>query len=75
MDTVIDGFHLLDSNGAHSFESAEQLTALAERLVVRYPQVSFLTGHCTGSEAFRILQAVMGPRLQQFACGMQIDRM
>ncbi len=75
VDTVIGGFHLLDSNGEHSFESTEQLTAMAERLVARYPQVSFLTGHCTGSEAFRILQTVMGPRLQQFACGMQIDRM
>ena len=30
-------------------------------------------GHCTGSRAFRILQSVLGSRLQQFACGMQID--
>jgi 7,8-dihydropterin-6-yl-methyl-4-(beta-D-ribofuranosyl)aminobenzene 5'-phosphate synthase len=71
--TVIGGFHLLDSNGMHSFEAEEELTALAERLVACYPQVSFLTGHCTGKEAFRILQSVMGSRLQQFACGMQID--
>ena len=73
VDTVIGGFHLLDSNGMHSFESEEELTALAERLVACYPQVSFLTGHCTGNEAFRILQSVMGSRLRQFACGMQID--
>ena len=73
VDTVIGGFHLLDPNGVHSFESAEQLTALAERLVARYPQVSFLTGHCTGGGAFRILQSVMGSQLRQFACGMQID--
>ena len=71
--TVIGGFHLLDSNGMHSFESEEELTALAERLVACYPQVSFLTGHCTGNGAFRILQSVMGSRLRQFACGMQID--
>ena len=73
VDTVIGGFHLLDPNGVHSFESAEQLTALAERLVARYPQVSFLTGHCTGSGAFRILQSVMGAQLRQFASGMQFD--
>ena len=73
VDTVIGGFHLLDSNGMHSFESEEELTALAERLVACYPQVSFLTGHCTGNGAFRILQSVMGSRLRQFACGMQID--
>ena len=70
--TVIGGFHLLDSDGVHSFESEDQLTALAERLVTRYPRVSFLTGHCTGSGVFRIMQAVMGSRLQQFACGMQL---
>jgi len=73
VDTVIGGFHLLDSNGMHSFESEEELTALAKRLVACYPQVSFLTGHCTGNGAFRILQSVMGSRLRQFACGMQID--
>ena len=72
VDTVIGGLHLLDSNDTHSFESEEQLMALGERLVSRYPEVSFLTGHCTGSEAFRILQSVMGTRLQLFACGMQI---
>jgi len=70
--TVIGGFHLLDSDGVHSFESEDQLTALAERLVTRYPRVSFLTGHCTGSGVFRILQAVMGSSLKQFACGMQL---
>ena len=72
VDTVIGGFHLLDSDGAHLFESEEQLVALAERLVSHYPEVSFLTGHCTGSEAFRILQSVMGPKLQTFACGTTI---
>ena len=72
VDTVIGGFHLLDSNGVYSFESEDQLTALAERLVTRYPRVSFLTGHCTGSGVFRILQAVMGSSLKQFACGMQL---
>lgn len=72
VDTVIGGFHLLDSDGVHSFESEDQLTALAERLVTRYPRVSFLTGHCTGSGIFRILKAVMGSRLKQFACGMQL---
>jgi 7,8-dihydropterin-6-yl-methyl-4-(beta-D-ribofuranosyl)aminobenzene 5'-phosphate synthase len=73
VDTVIGGFHLLDSDDVHSFESEDQLTAMAERLATRYPRVSFLTGHCTGSRAFRILQSVLGSRLQQFACGMQTD--
>jgi len=73
VDTIIGGFHLLDSNGVYSFESEDQLTKLAERLASRYPQVSFLTGHCTGNGAFRILQSVLGSRLQQFACGMQIE--
>jgi len=73
VDTVIGGFHLLDSDGVHPFESTEQLTALARRLADRYPDVSFYTGHCTGSGAFRILESVLGPRLHRFAGGMQID--
>ena len=73
VDTVIGGFHLLDSDDVHSFESEDQLAAMAERLATRYPRVSFLTGHCTGSRAFHILQSVLGSRLQQFACGMQTD--
>ena len=72
VDTVIGGFHLLDSKDTYSFESEEQLIALGERLVSRYPNISFLTGHCTGNEAFRILKSVMGTRLQPLACGMQI---
>ena len=73
VDTVIGGFHLLDSDAGCQCESDEQLAALAERLVSRYPQVSFYTGHCTGDNAVRILQSVLGSRLQQFACGQQID--
>ena len=73
VDTVIGGFHLLDSDVAYSFESEGELTALAERLIHRYPQITFYTGHCTGDAAFRALQSIMGPHLQPFACGMQIE--
>ena len=73
VDTVIGGFHLADPDAGHPYESEEQLAAQAERLANRYPQVSFITGHCTGDKAFRILQTVMGARLQHFACGMQIS--
>ena len=72
---AVSGRFYSERGGLHSFESEDELTALAERLVTRYPLVSFLTGHCTGSESFRILQTVMGSRLQQFAGGMQIDMM
>ena len=71
--TVIGGFHLLDADGVHTFESEEELTALARRLAGRYPQVTFYTGHCTGSEAFRIMQTVLGDRLQPFYCGQCWD--
>lgn len=73
VDTVIGGFHLADPDAGHPYESEEQLAAQAERLANRYPQVSFITGHCTGDKAFRILQTVMGARLRHFACGMQIS--
>ncbi len=72
VDTVIGGFHLLDSDARHQYESDEQLAALAGRLAHRCPQVSYYTGHCTGDNAFRILQSVLGSSLQQFFCGQQI---
>lgn len=74
VDSVIGGFHLLDSDDRSKYESDEQLAELARRIAERYPQVMFYTGHCTGNNAVTILQSVLGPRLQQFACGQQLLR-
>jgi len=70
--TVLGGFHLLDARGEDAYEDGKTLTALAGRLAERYPRTTFYTSHCTGDGAFRTLQSVLGPRLQQFSCGTRI---
>lgn len=70
--SVLGGFHLPDARDDLLFEPESELAGLAERLARQYPQVTFLTGHCTGDAAFRAMRPVLGPRLRQFACGMEI---
>jgi len=70
--TVLGGFHLLDAKGEDSYETQEELTGLAGRLLRAYPGTFFYTGHCTGDKAFEILQSVMGDRIRRFSCGMKI---
>ncbi len=65
VDTVLGGFHLLDGQ-----ESDAELSDLAQRLCMNYPQVQFYTSHCTGDGAFRKLQIVMGQQLHPFSCGV-----
>lgn len=66
--TVVGGFHLLDGQ-----ESEKELTALAQRLKVRYPETQFHTSHCTGDHVFQVMQSVMGEQLQSFSCGTTIE--
>ena len=61
---VVGGFHLLDDH-----ETEEELTDLANRLKINYPETQFYTSHCTGDKVFAILKAVMGEKLQSFCCG------
>jgi len=62
--TVLGGFHLLDG-----LEPEDELTALAQRLKVRYPDTLFYTSHCTGDAVFSAMKAIMGSQLQPFSCG------
>ncbi len=61
VDIVLGGYHLLDG-----YESSEELMALAQRLITRYPATQFLTSHCTGDETLQQLQQVMGSQLTAF---------
>ena len=67
VNTVVGGFHLLDDH-----ETEEELTALAQRLKVKYPNTQFFTSHCTGDKVFAILKDVMGDQIQPFSCGTNI---
>ncbi len=70
---VIGGFHLLDSKEGNPHESPDELEALGQRLLEKYPGTVFYTGHCTGDVAFRTLKGVMGDMLISFFSGMQIN--
>ena len=73
VNVVLGGFHLLDSQGENTYESEEELKALANRLMEKYPRTVFYTGHCTEDVAFGTLKAVMGERLQHFHCGKRFE--
>ena len=70
---VIGGFHLLDSKEGNPYESSDELEALGQRLLDKYPDTVFYTGHCTGDAAYRTLKGVMGDKLNSFSGGMQIS--
>ena len=57
--TVVGGFHLLDGQ-----ETEEELTTLAQRLKIKYPDTRFYTSHCTGDYVFATLKTIMGDKLQ-----------
>ena len=59
---VIGGFHLLDSKEGNPYESSDELEALGQRLLDKYPYTVCYTGHCTGDAAYRTLKGVMGDK-------------
>ena len=68
--SVLGGFHLLDGH-----ETSDELSALAQRLTVNYPQTVFHTSHCTGDTAYAIMKKAMADRLQAFCCGTTREMM
>lgn len=62
---MIGGFHLFRS-------SEEEILAFARR--VRDTGVEkLITGHCTGDEAFALLKAELGEKIEQFSSGYRIE--
>ena len=68
--SVLGGFHLLDGH-----ETSDELSVLAQRLTVNYPQTVFHTSHCTGDMAYAIMKKTMADRLQAFCCGTTREMM
>lgn len=65
IETLIGGFHLLDGD----FETADELTAIANTLKTNWPNTHFITGHCTGDLAFKHLQETLGNNITNFYTG------
>ena len=53
-----------DSKEGNPYESSDELEALGQRLLDKYPDTVFYTGHCTGDAEYRTLKGVMGRQAQ-----------
>ena len=51
------------------YETPKDLAAIAETIRQTYPGLTIYTGHCTGSDAFRMLKAGLGEGIVQFHTG------
>ena len=67
--TVISGFHLLRKDGYNAQDFAEH-EEIARRLC-EYP-CTFCTCHCTGTEPFERMKAIMGDRLRYIRTGEEV---
>lgn len=68
--TVVSGFHMM-KKGGYSKEEADIICATAQQLGKM--DTVFYTGHCTGSQAFALMEPYMGEKLVQIHSGTQIS--
>lgn len=66
---VVGGFHLLDAKGETVYETETALLELAQTLKRKYPFTDFITGHCTGKNAFTTMKKYLEFRLIHFFTG------
>lgn len=69
-DVVISGFHMTKKE-AYTPQEAEVILDTAKELAEK--DILFYTGHCTGQMAIDLMKPVMGDRLIQLSCGMEIE--
>jgi len=70
---VIGGFHLIASSRANSMAGSKRDVEDLARKVLDYPIERTYTGHCTGTKALAILQAVMGERIMDLETGYSFE--
>ncbi len=68
-ETVISGFHLMKKTD-YLPEETDEIRRVAEELM-KYDS-RFITCHCTGTEAYRVMKAVMGDRLSYVHSGEEV---
>jgi len=67
--TVISGFHMMQKNG-YTNSDLENIRSTARELLKT--GTVFYTGHCTGSEAIKEMQEIMGDKLKVIHSGMEL---
>jgi len=70
---VMGGFHLLDSSNNNLYESEEEIVALSNLLHHDFPLTDFITGHCTGEQAYDTMKKVLEFRLRHFFTGYTLE--
>ena len=70
LDAVVAGFHLMDPSGG-TVEDEGVTRALAAELAAR--GASYLTFHCTGTDAFAILRDELGGRVRYLHVGSRAE--
>lgn len=68
-DAVISGFHMMKKTD-YSETEAETIRRTAKEL--KDTDTVFYTGHCTGQKAIDLMRPIMGDKLVQICCGMEV---
>lgn len=68
-DAVISGFHMM-KKADYTEREMETIRQTAEEL--KKMDTVFYTGHCTGQKAIDLMRLVMGDKLVQINCGMEV---
>ena len=63
------GFHLSDSNATQKFETEAEIENIGSELKKIYPDTLFITGHCSGENAFKLLKTKLGEHIDFFYTG------
>ncbi len=70
--SVIGGFHLMNPLTKKLSEQHQTVAAIGTKLK-SLPVGKIYTGHCTGTEAYRILKDELGDRVEEFKTGMVLS--
>jgi len=66
---VFGGFHLLDSRPGQFFETESEIEQIGAYLKKNFPETLFFTGHCTGTNTFRLLKSQLHEQIETFYTG------
>ena len=66
---AIGGTHLLDNDWNSEFETTEQLTVIANTIADNYPDMTLITGHCTGRRAMQVFSTILSDHFDVFHSG------
>ena len=69
---VIGGFHVFDPVLVKMAEESENITTLGEKMR-EFDVQKYITGHCTGVEAYTILKPILRERLEYFSAGSRFE--